>query len=58
MGLISEEVMLRRVARTVETLENMEKWHGHLYNWFDTQTLKPLKPRYVSSVDGETLRRA
>ncbi len=55
MGLISEEVMLRRVARTVETLENMEKWHGHLYNWFDTQTLKPLKPRYVSSVDGGNL---
>ena len=55
MDLIGREEMLRRATRTVETLENLEKWHGHLYNWFDTGTLKPLRPRYVSSVDGGNL---
>lgn len=55
MDLIGREELLHRTARTVETLENMEKWHGHLYNWFDTGSLKPLKPRYVSSVDGGNL---
>jgi hypothetical protein len=29
----------------------LENWNGHLYNWYDTQTLKPLEPRYVSTVD-------
>ena len=29
----------------------MEKWEGHLYNWYDTVTLKPLSPIYVSTVD-------
>lgn len=29
----------------------MEHFRGHLYNWYDTQTLKPLNPRYVSTVD-------
>jgi cyclic beta-1,2-glucan synthetase len=29
----------------------MQKHHGHLFNWYDTQTLKPLPPDYVSSVD-------
>ena len=27
------------------------QWHGHLYNWYDTATLKPLPPKYVSTVD-------
>ncbi len=55
LGLIEADAMRRRLTRTVETLESLEKWHGHLYNWFDTQALKPLKPRYVSSVDGGNL---
>jgi len=55
MDIIGREELLRRLTRTVETLENLEKWHGHLYNWFDTGTLKPLRPRYVSSVDGGNL---
>jgi len=30
---------------------NLPKWSGHLYNWYNIETLEPLKPRYVSSVD-------
>ncbi len=33
----------------------METWHGQLYNWYDIDTLRPLRPRYVSSVDGGNL---
>lgn len=29
----------------------MEHYRGHLYNWYDTRTLVPLSPRYISSVD-------
>jgi cyclic beta-1,2-glucan synthetase len=34
-----------------ETIARLEKSHGHLYNWYNTQTLDPLKPASVSSVD-------
>lgn len=43
--------MLDRVERTIGTIEKMEKRFGHLYNWYDTQTLRPLPPLYVSTVD-------
>ena len=32
-------------------MEKLEKWNGHLYNWYNTKTLTPLMPRYVSTVD-------
>ena len=39
------------VERTISTVEKMEKWNGHLYNWYDTRTLDILRPAYVSTVD-------
>jgi cyclic beta-1,2-glucan synthetase len=50
-GFIDMPGLVLRLERTVETLERLEKWHGHLYNWYDTATLDPLPPKYVSSVD-------
>jgi len=46
---------LSRLEATLATVEKMEKYKGHLYNWYDTQTLKPLEPRYVSTVDSGNL---
>jgi cyclic beta-1,2-glucan synthetase len=43
--------LVERLERTLITIEKMEKWEGHLYNWYDTETLKPLTPMYVSTVD-------
>jgi cyclic beta-1,2-glucan synthetase len=39
----------------LDTLERMERYRGHFYNWYDTRTLKPLHPLYVSSVDSGNL---
>ncbi len=33
----------------------MERHNGHFYNWYDTRTLAPLAPRYVSTVDSGNL---
>ena len=55
MGFVRDEEMLARLRDTVSTLERMEKWHGHLYNWYDIDALRPLRPRYVSSVDSGNL---
>ncbi|MEO7393466.1 MAG: glucoamylase family protein, partial [Chitinophagaceae bacterium] len=38
-------------SKTLSTVEALEKYRGHLYNWYDTQSLLPLNPKYVSTVD-------
>ncbi|HEX7057266.1 MAG TPA: glucoamylase family protein [Bacilli bacterium] len=48
---IGMDGLLERLERTIDTVERMEKWNGHLYNWYDTETLRPLPPMYVSTVD-------
>lgn len=50
-GFIDTDGLVNRLERTVSTIERMEKWEGHLYNWYDTETLAPLQPIYVSTVD-------
>lgn len=46
------------IDRILTTLEEMPKWKGHLYNWYDTRTLKVLNPEYVSTVDSGNLAAA
>ena len=58
LGFLRDQELLERLLATVETLERMEKWRGQLYNWYDIDTLRPLRPRYVSSVDGGNLAAA
>lgn len=55
LRLLPVESLCRRMEEAVESLEEMEKWHGHPYNWIDTRTLAPLAPRFVSSVDSGNL---
>lgn len=50
-GYLPGGEVLQRVTLTLDTLDKMEHFRGHLYNWYDTRTLAPLSPRYVSSVD-------
>ncbi len=40
-----------RLNYSFETLDELEKYRGHLLNWYDTTTLGTLTPRYVSTVD-------
>ena len=54
-GYITAGECLRRVGNTLTSMEKLERYHGHLYNWYDTRTLQPLLPRYVSSVDSGNL---
>lgn len=51
LGIIDQEEALDRLDKTLCTVEKLEKWHGHLLNWYATQSLQPLAPRYVSTVD-------
>ncbi len=51
LGFIESETFALSVSRTVRTMEKLDKYEGHLYNWYDLKTLAPLEPRFVSSVD-------
>lgn len=55
LGIISRERTVEHTGRVVDTIERMEKWHGHLYNWYRADTLEVLHPRYVSTVDSGNL---
>ena len=54
-GWISLEGAIAKLEATLATTASMEKYKGHLFNWYDTQTLAPLEPRYVSAVDSGNL---
>ena len=55
LGCLPLPDLLTRVERTLETLESLPCAAGHWYNWYDTQSLAPLEPRYVSTVDSGNL---
>jgi hypothetical protein len=54
-GYICAGEFLRLTGNTLATLEKLERYRGHFYNWYDTRTLQPLRPQYVSSVDSGNL---
>ncbi len=47
--------IVARLEATLATMHRLQKFRGHLYNWYDTRDLRPLEPRYVSSVDSGNL---
>ncbi|MDQ2780187.1 MAG: carbohydrate-binding protein [Pseudomonadota bacterium] len=55
LGLLSATEMADRLQRTLRTLDRLPRWHGHFYNWYDTQSLAVLAPPYVSAVDSGNL---
>jgi cyclic beta-1,2-glucan synthetase len=54
-GYATTSRLLENVSRTFGTLEKLERYKGHFYNWYDTETLNPLYPKYVSTVDSGNL---
>ena len=54
-GYISAGQLIERTANAFDTMETLERHQGHFYNWYDTQSLKPLLPMYISTVDSGNL---
>ncbi|MES2320435.1 MAG: glucoamylase family protein [Pseudomonadota bacterium] len=54
-GFITAAQVLQRCDDTFRTMARMERHQGHFYNWYDTLTLAPLHPRYISAVDSGNL---
>ena len=51
VGACKKETAVALIANMLDTVQRLAKWRGHLYNWYDTTTLRVLNPAYVSSVD-------
>lgn len=54
-GWIGTKASIERLEQTFTTLQQLAQYQGHFFNWYDTQTLQPLAPAYVSSVDSGNL---
>jgi cellobiose phosphorylase len=54
-GYISAAQLVERTANALHTMKGLERHRGHFYNWYDTQSLKPLRPLYISTVDSGNL---
>jgi cyclic beta-1,2-glucan synthetase len=55
LSLVDTPDLVRRVGATLATVEGLARHEGHLLNWYDTRTLAPLAPLYVSTVDSGNL---
>jgi len=51
LKFISLEETNSILSKTIDTIWNLKKWNGHLYNWYNIKTLEPLIPEYISTVD-------
>jgi cellobiose phosphorylase len=55
LGYLSVGRLIRRTQDAFSTMQRLERYRGHFYNWYETRTLQPLHPLYVSSVDSGNL---
>ena len=55
LGYVGVGEFAGRLVRVFDALERLERHRGHFLNWYDTRDLRPLEPRYVSTVDSGNL---
>ena len=54
-GHVGTHELIERLELTLTTMEKLDRFQGHFFNWYDTRTLSPLIPQYVSTVDSGNL---
>ncbi|MCZ2074918.1 MAG: hypothetical protein LC130_07945 [Bryobacterales bacterium] len=55
MGFLTVPELVRDSERTLASMRRMSRLRGHFLNWYDTRTLEPLKPLFLSTVDSGNL---
>ena len=56
MGFEKNEDIINLLEKIINTVYELPKWNGHLFNWYNVKTKKPLYPKYVSTVESGNLR--
>ncbi|MCF8058785.1 MAG: hypothetical protein K9K67_05785 [Bacteriovoracaceae bacterium] len=54
-GYIGPLATINRLRQTLDVMQGLPRCFGHFYNWYDTRSLRPLEPEYVSTVDSGNL---
>ncbi len=54
-GWIGTFDAVERLEAAFSSLDKLERYRGHFYNWYDTHDLRPLDPKYISTVDSGNL---
>ncbi len=55
LGWIGTTQLVERLEAALATMEKLPRYRGHFYNWYGTENLEPLEPRYISTVDSGNL---
>ncbi|WP_010238771.1 GH36-type glycosyl hydrolase domain-containing protein [Clostridium arbusti] len=55
LGYLTLNELVSRLDKTLTSMESLERYKGHFYNWYDTKTKLPLNPKYISTVDSGNL---
>jgi cyclic beta-1,2-glucan synthetase len=55
LGYLGPRELAVRLQRAFDSIARMKHYQGHLLNWYDTKSLEPLLPQYVSTVDSGNL---
>jgi cyclic beta-1,2-glucan synthetase len=55
LGYLGLPELAARLRNSLDVLDRLPGYRGHLFNWYDTRSLEPLEPRYVSTVDSGNL---
>ncbi|WP_237355721.1 GH36-type glycosyl hydrolase domain-containing protein [Xanthobacter sp. YC-JY1] len=54
-GWLGTDAALGRLEASLATMARLPRFRGHFFNWYDTSDLRPLDPKYVSTVDSGNL---
>lgn len=55
LGYIGILQFIERINNIISSMEDLEKYNGHFFNWYNSKTKEPLKPKYISTVDSGNL---
>ena len=51
LGFMDNNQGEKLLEKIIDAIYKLQRWNGHLYNWYNIETMQPLFPRYVSTVD-------
>jgi cyclic beta-1,2-glucan synthetase len=55
LGFLTLPEFAHATLGTLKTYDALEKQRGHIYNWYDIETLQPIAPLMISTVDSGNL---
>src|SRR5581483_7996687 len=55
LGYLTSPAFVEQTRRTMGTALQLPRQRGHFFNWYDTRTLEPDRPRFISTVDSGNL---